>query len=96
MPEDRAFEFEQILYDSYLSNGFLDRYFELIFELGVSAHVWGDAETLIANGVLDRDSGFTAHPKYLEVARQASLIDLWEERGPPDFCEKIDGEWVCE
>jgi hypothetical protein len=30
------------------------------------------------------------------MARDAGMIDLWEERGPPDFCEKTDGEWVCE
>ena len=55
-----------------------------------------DAESLIVNGQMDRISGFTAHPLYLEVARQASIIELWEERGPPDFCEKTSGQWVCE
>ena len=96
VPEERAFEFEQMLYGSYLNNGFLDRYFELIFELGVSAHAWGDTETLIANAVLDRDSGFTAHPKFLEVAEKMAFFELWDHRGPPDFCEKTSGKWVCE
>jgi TolB-like protein len=96
VPEDRAFEFEQLLYDWYLTYRFLDRYFELIFELGVSAHAWGDPETLIANGLLDRDSGFTAHPRFLEVAEKMAFFELWDQRGPPDFCEKIGGEWVCE
>jgi len=95
VPEDRAFEFEQILYGWYLTYGFLDRYFELIFGLGVSAHVWGDTEALIANAVLDRDSGFTAHPRFLEVAERMAFFELWDLRGPPDFCEKIGGEWVC-
>ena len=34
--------------------------------------VFSDAEVLIYNGQLDRNSGFTAHPKYLDVARQAT------------------------
>ena len=96
VPEHRAFEFEQILYDTYLSSGFLDRYFELILGLGVSAHLWGDTETLIANGLLDRESGFTAHPRFLDVAEKMAFFELWDQRGPPDFCEKVGGEWVCE
>jgi len=95
IPEERAFEMQLVLDGSYLTYGFLDRYFEIVLERGGSDIVFSDAEVLIYNGQLDRNSGFTAHPKYLDVARQASLIDLWEKRGPPDFCEKIGGEWVC-
>jgi hypothetical protein len=40
--------------------------------------------------------GFTAHPKYLEVAEASSFIELWEQRGPPNFCNKESGHWVCE
>jgi hypothetical protein len=68
------------------------------------ASVWGElqrrkvveAEQLIFNSQLDRNSGFTAHPEYLHIARMAGFIDLWEERGPPDFCDKIGDEWVRE
>jgi hypothetical protein len=81
---------------SYLTYGFLDRYFEVIFERSPEPSLWGESEVLVFNGQLDRNSGFTAHPDYLGIARAASLIDLWEERGPPDFCEKTTGEWVCE
>jgi len=43
-----------------------------------------------------RRSGFTAHPKFLEIAEAWAIIKIWEKRGPPDFCEKVSGQWVCE
>jgi hypothetical protein len=43
-----------------------------------------------------RRLGFTAHPKYLEVAKSLGFIELWEQRGPPDYCNKVDSQWVCE
>jgi hypothetical protein len=55
-----------------------------------------DAERLIQVGTQNRRLGFTAHPKYLEVAEATGIMDVWEQRGPPDFCEKVDGQWVCE
>ncbi len=96
VPGDRSFEMHLALDGAYLTYGFLDRYFEIIFERGGSDMLLSDAESLIVNGQMDRISGFTAHPLYLEVAKRASIIELWEERGPPDFCEKSTGEWVCE
>jgi len=80
----------------YLAFGFLDRYIEELFENGLASTVWSHAESLLFTGTADRRSGFTAHPRYLEVAKTFGLVDLWEQRGPPDFCEKIDGVWVCE
>jgi len=47
-------------------------------------------------GTVFRHGGFTAHPKYLEAAESLGVIDIWEQRGPPDFCEKLNGQWVCE
>jgi TolB-like protein len=96
VPVGRAFEMQLLLDGWYLTYGFLDRYFEIIFERSPTKTAFGDSEVLIFNGQLDRNSGFTAHPEYLHAARNASLIDLWEERGPPDFCEKTNGDWVCE
>jgi hypothetical protein len=68
------------------------------------ASVWGElkrrnvveAESLIFNGQLDRNSGFAAHPEYLRIARTVNFIELWEERGSPYFCDKIGDDWVCE
>jgi tetratricopeptide (TPR) repeat protein len=96
LPEDIS---SQVLIDStyfYLVFGFLDRYFELIFELGVSDREWVDSELPVGWGLLDRRSGFTEHPRFLEVAEAFGMIELWEQRGPPDFCEKVSGQWICE
>jgi len=95
-PEDLAFGLEQRLEGWYLSYGFLDRYFELVFKDGLSAQVFGNTEILILNGISNRDSGFTAHPRFLEVAEAMGFVEIWEQRGPPDFCEKLNGQWVCE
>ena len=58
--------------------------------------VWADIETPVADGTMYRRLGFTAHPKYLEVAESFGFVEVWEQRGPPDFCEKLKGDWVCE
>ena len=80
----------------YLLFGFLDRYFELILDLNLTVSTWTDADVIVWEGTVFRRLGFTAHPKYLEVAELLGIVELWEQRGPPDFCEKLGGEWVCE
>jgi len=74
---------------------YLDRYYEHIFDIALDS-TWDDAATLIWNGTVFRRTGFTAHPKYLEVAAAYGFIELWEQRGAPDFCNKVDDQWVCE
>ncbi len=80
----------------YLAFRFLDRFFEAIFEIGIEDVGWSDAGNMILKGTIDRLSGFTAHPKYLEVAETKGLFELWDQRGAPDHCEKLDGQWFCE
>jgi len=80
----------------YLNFGFLDRYFELILASELTDSTWTDAQNFIFVGNIYRDLGFTAHPKYLEVAEATGIVDVWEQRGPPDFCTKESGHWVCE
>jgi tetratricopeptide (TPR) repeat protein len=80
----------------YLFFGFLDRYFELILATDLDDSAWSDVEVLVWQGTISRQLGFTAHPKYLEVAESLGIIDVWEQRGPPDFCENVGGQWVCE
>jgi len=75
--------------------GFLDRYFDFIFEFELTDATWSDADDLIITATINRQLGFTAHPKYLEVAELLGYIDVWEKRGPPDYCKKMDDEWLC-
>jgi hypothetical protein len=97
MPDDRSALVAQINMASlYSTFGFLDRYFELLFELGISSDGWDDAEVPIHESTIDRRSGFTGHPRYLEIAKTWGFFDLWDQRGPPDMCEKLNGQWVCE
>ena len=74
----------------------LERYFEKIEAFLHARDRWSDAEVLVQIGSIYRDNGFTAHPKYLEVARAMGITNVWEERGPPDFCRKVQERWVCE
>jgi TolB-like protein len=96
MPEAAAFNMQGNLILWYVFFGFLDRYFELILDLDLTDSAWTDADIPVHDGTLFRRLGFTAHPKYLEVVELLGIVELWEQRGPPDFCEKVGGEWVCE
>jgi TolB-like protein len=94
--EEDAINMQYNLAMWYLFFGFLDRYFEPILDLDLTDSEWTDADLPVFRGTVFRRSGFTAHPKYLEVAESIGIIDVWEQRGPPDFCEKVGGQWVCE
>ena len=96
MPEEYAYNMKGNLIKWYLLLGFLDRHFELILNLDLIDSGWTEADFFLWSGTIYRRVGFTAHPKYLDVAEAVGLIDVWEQRGPPDFCEKLDGQWVCE
>jgi len=95
MPDEYAGEWQNVLIAWYLYFGFLDRYYELIFEAGPPKS-WTDADLHMWKGTIFRHGGFTAHPKYLEAAESIGIINVWEQHGPPDFCEKVDGQWICE
>jgi tetratricopeptide (TPR) repeat protein len=80
----------------YLVFGFLDQYYDEIFSEGPNNKFWADADVFFWLGTIFRSGGFTAHPRYLEAARLLGITDVWEVRGPPDFCEKVDNKWDCE
>ncbi len=96
MPDEEAYDWQLALSIWNLHLGFLDRYFELILAFEPTAETRSDAENLVFTGIMYRRLGFTAHPKYLEVVEAMGIIKIWEKRGPPDFCDKVDGQWVCE
>jgi hypothetical protein len=76
--------------------GFLDQFFELILAHEVTGSAYSDADVLIFMGTINQESGFTAHPLYLEVVEAHGIARLWEQRGPPNYCKKVGGQWVCE
>jgi tetratricopeptide (TPR) repeat protein len=95
MPAEYASELQGVLTGWYLYFGYLDRYFEIIFDIA-SDSTWDDALGPVWGGTVFRPTGFTAHPRYLDVAAYTGLVELWEQRGPPDFCEKVNDQWICE
>jgi len=96
MPAVSAYNLRLDLNHWYMLFGFMDRYYELILEHEINDAEWSAAEVFVYSGTVFWHQGFTAHPKYLAVAESMGIVELWEHRGPPDFCEKISGEWVCE
>ena len=80
----------------YLYFGHIDRYMEHVFDRDPNDSRWTMADFLLFAGVMTRRTGFTAHPKFLEIAEMMGLVRIWEKRGPPDFCEKAGERWVCE
>jgi len=96
MPEEGEFNWRDRLLSFYLLFGFLDRDFELIIATEPSDSTWNASGIHMWRGHVFRRTGFAAHPMYLEVAKLIGIIHVWEQRGPPDFCEKVGGQWVCE
>jgi len=95
MPAASAYNLRMSLKTWYVFFGFLDRYYELILEHEINDAEWSEAEVPFQAGTVFWRLGFTAHPKYLAVAEALGIVELWDHRGPPDFCEKVSGEWVC-
>lgn len=97
LPEEKRFNARMVLVQWYLALGHLDRYFEIIQSLDLTSSTWTDADWLVYLGTVARtETGFTAHPKYLEVADSIGLTALWDQRGAPDFCHQENGNWICQ
>ncbi len=83
-------------YYLYLHFGYLDDYFDFIEKtVREEDTVWNNADLLEYTGRHQKASGYTAHPRFLSLDEQWGVSDVWEERGPPDDCSKVDGNWVC-
>ena len=57
---------------------------------------WNNADVLEFSGRYKKASGYSAHPRFLPLQEEWGTFDVWEVRGPPDDCSKVDGNWVCE
>jgi TolB-like protein len=96
MPEADRAGMQRGLSSLYLLFGFVDRYYDVLLGLDLSASRWTDADDLVDEGMIFPALGFTSHPEYLEVAERLGISDTWEQRGPPDYCRKEAGGWVCQ
>ena len=95
-PTHRTWTERRRLYLRYLTLGFLDEYWLGIEALAGDESGWSDADTLEHDGMVWRRTGFAQHPKYIPRQIATGVVDLWDARGAPDYCEKISDEWVCE
>jgi hypothetical protein len=80
----------------YLVFGYMDLYIEAIDSYGPSTTFWSDVEILENWGVFLPVTGYRKTQQFLDRAEGSGLIELWEHRGPPDYCSKDSGEWVCQ
>lgn len=80
----------------YLAFGALDDYYDVIDEMVDVDTAWTNSDTLEFAGRIYKISGYTAHPRFGPLRNKWGMLDLWDERGPPDDCKKVDGQWVCE
>jgi tetratricopeptide (TPR) repeat protein len=94
--EEDKLSTQNLLNEWYLYLGFPGRFLDTILDLDLDGSIWTDADIPVFYGTVFRRTGFTADPKYIEIAEAIGMMDVWEQRGPPDFCRKVAGEWVCE
>ncbi len=94
-PAELQFDVRRTLMMTYLEYGYLDRYYELILSPEELAKGLWDVDTQIYYGTIQRETGFTAHPRFEELAELNGLFEVWEARGAPDMCEKVAGKWEC-
>ena len=73
-----------------------DDLFDVIDAHNARATDWSDADEIMYYVSIFRDSGVTASPRYAAAINAIGAVDAWETRGPPDFCRKDTGEWVCD
>ena len=73
----------------------IDRYFEIVLSNFLEDTTRPSADFDAWYSTAYRNLGFTAHPNYLEVAELMGFIGVWEQRGPLDFCNKVEDRWVC-
>lgn len=80
----------------YLYFGFIDDYWNAIEVLSDTDAAWTNADTLEHQGLMHFDSGYRQSPRYLDYVKSNGVTELWEQRGPPDHCNKGTGNWMCE
>ena len=95
IPEDFDFDVGVELETWYLYFGYVDRYYDMLMGLAPSPRTWGNVGDYLASGIAYPHLGFTRDPQYLQIAEAIGLIDVWEHRGAPDHCNKIDSVWQC-
>lgn len=81
------------VYTWYVFLGYFDDAFAIIDEeVAQNESAWLNTVQLRFNGVVYPLTGFRSDPRFVTE----ELVELWDARGKPDACDKIDGEWTCQ
>jgi len=83
-------------YTLYLAFGALDDYYDVIYEMSDADTAWTNSDNLEMFGRIFKISGYSADSRFMPLRNKWGMVELWDERGPPDDCEKVDGNWVCQ
>ena len=83
-------------YAWYLAFGDLDAFYDFVIEMNDIESSWANSQQIEYIGRYIKATGYAADPRFIEINRKWGMLDLWDERGPPDDCEKVDDQWVCE
>ena len=83
------------VYSYYIYFGHLDDAWAVVeketSELEDPEAFWRNTDGILFAGMMFPDSGFHRDPRFVTPR----LVELWDQRGAPDRCDKIDGKWVC-
>ncbi len=82
-------------YALYLAFGDLDAYYDVIYEMTNVDTAWTNSDNLELTGRVFKVSGYSADLRFGPLRNKWGTLDLWDERGPPDDCDKVDDKWVC-
>ena len=73
-----------------------DDFFAIVDALNAEATIWSAADNIMFSVNSFRESGIAADPRYVATMTDIGAVEAWDTRGPPDFCSKDTGTWVCE
>jgi TolB-like protein len=74
----------------------MDQLYEDLFRRMSVTVLASPADVILRDVMPLRQSGFMADPRFVSIAEAYGITDVWDRRGPPDHCQKINGNWVCE
>ena len=80
------------IYSWYIYLGYLDDVWSVIeSEAEVATSTWRNTDGIRFQGIIFPAAGFRQHPKFVTP----ELVELWDSRGAPDMCDKIDDKFIC-
>ena len=85
--------FAHMEYLWYLPFGYTDQLWDKIREIDeTSESAWSSAEDMISAAISFPQTGFRRHPNYVTDDKS----ELWDYRGAPDTCNKVNSTWICQ